>query len=46
MLNNRIGDLQHELERSEILARNAENEWNHIQTTAAEKTLLLGNVSL
>ncbi|CAF4995506.1 unnamed protein product, partial [Rotaria socialis] len=46
ILNNRIGDLQHELERAEIEARRAENEWNFIQSTAAEKTLLLGNVIL
>ncbi|CAF0922778.1 unnamed protein product [Rotaria sp. Silwood1] len=46
ILNNRIGDLQRELERVEIEARSAENEWNFIQTTAAEKTLLLGNVIL
>ena len=45
-LNNRIGDLQHDLERAEIDARRAENEWNFIQTTAAEKTLQLGNVIL
>jgi len=45
-LNNRIGDLQHELERAEIEARRAENEWTFIQTTAAEKTLQLGNVIL
>ena len=46
ILNNRIGDLQHELERAEIEARRAENEWNFIQTTAAEKTLQLGNIIL
>ena len=45
-MNNRIGDLQHELERAEIEARRAENEWTFIQTTAAEKTLQLGNVIL
>ncbi|CAF1462452.1 unnamed protein product [Adineta steineri] len=45
-LNNRIGDLQHELERAEIAARRAENEWSFIQTTAAEKSLQLGNVIL
>jgi hypothetical protein len=46
ILNNRIGDLQRNLERAEIEARRAENEWNFIQTTAAEKTLQLGNVIL
>ncbi|UJR37984.1 hypothetical protein I4U23_030666 [Adineta vaga] len=45
-LNNRIGDLQHHLERAEIDARRAENDWNFIQATAAEKTLELGNVIL
>ncbi|CAF1667372.1 unnamed protein product, partial [Adineta ricciae] len=45
-LNNRIGDLQHHHERAEIDARRAENEWHFIQTTAAEKTLELGNVIL
>jgi hypothetical protein len=45
-LNNRIGDLQHELEQAEIKARRAENEWTFIQSTAAEKTLQLGNVIL
>ncbi|CAF0721923.1 unnamed protein product [Adineta steineri] len=45
-LNNRIGDLQHHLEQAEIDARRAENDWIFIQSTAAEKTLLLGNVIL
>ncbi|CAF0768814.1 unnamed protein product [Didymodactylos carnosus] len=45
-LNNRIGDLQHELERAQIEANRAENEWNFIQTTSAEKTLQLGNIIL
>ena len=45
-LNNRIGDLQHELERAEITARRAETEWNSIQTTAAGKTLELGSIIL
>ncbi|CAF0915488.1 unnamed protein product [Adineta ricciae] len=45
-LNNRIGDLQRELERAEIASRRAENKWSSIQTTAAEKTLQIGNIIL
>ncbi|UJR08272.1 hypothetical protein I4U23_012544 [Adineta vaga] len=45
-LNNRIGDLQRELERAEIASRRAENKWNSMQTNTAEKALQIGNIVL
>ena len=41
-----MSGLQAKLEQARNLALQRESEWNTIQTTAAEKTLLLGQIKM
>eukprot|EP00800_Vazella_pourtalesii_P016133 TRINITY_DN4536_c0_g1_i2.p1 TRINITY_DN4536_c0_g1~~TRINITY_DN4536_c0_g1_i2.p1 ORF type:complete len:328 (+),score=104.32 TRINITY_DN4536_c0_g1_i2:58-1041(+) len=43
---NQVSGLQAKLEQARNLALQRESEWNTIQTTAAEKTLLLGQIKM
>lgn len=45
-MNNELAELQAKLDHSQNEAHKAENEWNHIQTTAAGKTLLIGETRM
>ncbi|XP_035513998.1 coiled-coil domain-containing protein 42 homolog [Morone saxatilis] len=44
--NNQLSQLQTELERTRSEALTWERKWNHIQETAAKKTLLLGQIKM
>lgn len=45
-MNNRLAQLQSELDEAQNTKVEAENVWNHIQTTAAGKTLLIGETRM
>ena len=45
-MNNELAELQAKLDQAQNEANKAENEWNHIQTTAAGKTLLIGETRM
>jgi hypothetical protein len=45
-MNNELAELQSKLDVAQNEAHKAENEWNHIQTTAAGKTLLIGETRM
>jgi hypothetical protein len=45
-MNNQLAELQSKLDHAQNEAHNAENDWNHIQTTAAGKTLLIGETRM
>jgi hypothetical protein len=45
-MNNELAELQAKLDRAQNEAHKAENEWNHIQNTAAGKTLLIGKIRM
>lgn len=45
-MNNQLAELQAKLDHAQNEAHNAENDWNHIQTTAAGKTLLIGETRM
>lgn len=45
-MNNQLAELQYKLDHAQNEAHNAENDWNHIQTTAAGKTLLIGETRM
>ena len=45
-MNNELAELQAALDHAQQEAHKAENEWNHIQTTAAGKTLLIGKIRM
>lgn len=45
-MNNQLAELQTKLDHAQNEAHNAENDWNHIQTTAAGKTLLIGETRM
>jgi hypothetical protein len=45
-MNNELADLQADLDTAQNESHKAENEWNHIQTTAAGKTLLIGETRM
>ncbi|RMZ93256.1 coiled-coil domain-containing protein [Brachionus plicatilis] len=45
-MNNELAELQTRLDRCQNESHKAENEWNHIQTTAAGKTLLIGETRM
>ncbi|XP_044052778.1 coiled-coil domain-containing protein 42 isoform X2 [Siniperca chuatsi] len=44
--NNQLSQLQTELEKTRSEAQTWERKWNHIQETAAKKTLLLGQIKM
>ncbi|XP_051278826.1 coiled-coil domain-containing protein 42 homolog [Dicentrarchus labrax] len=44
--NNQLSQLQTELERTRSEALTWERKWNHVQETAAKKTLLLGQIKM
>jgi len=45
-MNNELAELQAKLDHAQHEAHKAENEWNHIQATAAGKTLLIGRIKM
>lgn len=45
-MNNELSDLQMALDEAQNKTHKAENEWNHIQSTAAGKTLLIGEIRM
>ena len=45
-MNNTLAEQQAKLDRAQNESHKAENEWNHIQTTAAGKTLLIGETRM
>ncbi|CAF0779248.1 unnamed protein product [Brachionus calyciflorus] len=45
-MNNDLAELQAKLDHCQNESHKAENEWNHIQTTAAGKTLLIGETRM
>lgn len=45
-MNNELSDLQTKLDDAQNRSHKAENEWNHIQSTAAGKTLLIGETRM
>ena len=45
-MNNELAELQAKLDEAQNNKVEAENEWNHIQTTAAGKTLLIGETRM
>ena len=45
-MNNELSDLQLALDNAQNRSHKAENEWNHIQSTAAGKTLLIGETKM
>ena len=45
-MNNKLSELQARLDEAQNNKVEAENEWNHIQTTAAGKTLLIGETRM
>lgn len=46
ILSNQNGELQTKLENAQNESHKAESEWNHIQTTAAVKTLEIGKIRM
>ena len=45
-MNNTLAEQQSKLDKAQNESHKAENEWNHIQTTAAGKTLLIGETRM
>ena len=45
-MNNKLAELQAQLDDAQNNKVEAENIWNHIQTTAAGKTLLIGETRM
>ena len=45
-MNNKLASLQTKLDQAQNSKVEAENVWNHIQTTAAGKTLLIGETRM
>lgn len=45
-MNNELSELQTKLDHAQNEAHKAENDWNHIQATAAGKTLLIGETRM
>jgi hypothetical protein len=45
-MNNELAKLQAQLDEAQNEAHKAENDWNHIQSTAAGKTLLIGETRM
>ena len=45
-MNNQLAELQAKLDHAQNESHKAESEWNHLQTTAAGKTLLIGETRM
>ncbi len=45
-MNNELSEMQTVLDEAQNRSHKAENEWNHIQSTAAGKTLLIGETRM
>lgn len=45
-MNNELAELQAKLDHAQNESHKAESEWNHLQTTAAGKTLLIGETRM
>ena len=45
-MNNELSELQSKLDEAQNRTHKAENEWSHIQSTAAGKTLLIGETRM
>lgn len=45
-MNNELSELQAALDEAQNKSHKAENEWNFIQSTAAGKTLLIGEIRM
>ncbi len=45
-MNNGLSELQSVLDEAQNRSHKAENEWNHIQSTATGKTLLIGEIRM
>jgi hypothetical protein len=45
-MNNELSELQTKLDEAQNEAHKAENDWNIIQSTAAGKTLLIGETRM
>jgi len=45
-MNNELAELQTKLDQAQNESHKAESEWNHLQTTAAGKTLLIGETKM
>ena len=45
-MNNELSDMQTSLDDAQNRSHKAENEWNHIQSTAAGNTLLIGETRM